>query len=143
MYVQAGAAGTIFNYVQDSAYHYFGVTTATRPPLKGLIGSWQTLTFNVGAQAVGSTQINKADIKRIGIEINAMPDTTGWTNPTIVYVDSITVMTPALSFPFDTTSTVSTTPTGSDVAGQVLWPHNGSSDTTAAGVTLAWQATCP
>ena len=142
LYVQAGAAGTIFNYVQDSQYHYFGVTTAMRPLLKSQSG-WVTLPFNVGAQAVGSTNIVKTDIRRIGIEINAGPDTTGWSNPTVVYVDSVTVMTPALSFPFDTTTTVNTTPSGTDVSGQVLWLHNGSSDTTATGVTLAWQATCP
>jgi hypothetical protein len=142
LFVQAGAAGTVFNYVQDSQFHYFGVTTALRPSLKGVSG-WQTLTFNVGAQAAGTSGIVKTDIRRIGIEINAAPDTAGWSNPTVVYVDSITVMTPALSFPLDTAATVSTTPTGSDVSGQVMWPHNGSTDTTAANVTLSWVATCP
>jgi len=142
LYVEAGAAGTIFNYVQDSQYHYFGVTTASRPALSSLSG-WQTLSFPVGAQPVGSTAIVKTDIRRIGIEINAAPDTAGWSKPTVVYIDSIAVMSPALSFPFDTTATVSTTPTGSDVAGQVLWQHNGSSDTTTTGVTLTWQNACP
>jgi len=142
VYVQAGAGGTIFNFVQDSQYHYFGVTTAARPALKALSG-WQTLTFNVGAQAVGSTGIVKTDIRRVGIEINAAPDTTGWSSPTIVYVDSITVTTSAESFTFDAASSVSTTPTGTDVAGQVMWQHNGSSDTTSTGVALSWQATCP
>jgi len=144
LYVQAGAAGTIFNYVQDGApnYHYFGVTTASRPLLKSVSG-WQTLTFNVGAQAAGSTGIVKTDIRRIGIEINAAPDTTGWSNPTIVYIDSVTVMTPALSFPLDMTATVISTPTGSDPSNQAMWLHNGSSDTTATNPTLTWQATCP
>ncbi len=146
VYVQAGAAGTLFNYVQDSQYHYFGVTTASRPALKGLAG-WQTLSFPVGAQAVGSTSIVKTDIRRIGIEINALPDTTGWSNPTVVYVDSVTVSTTAtatpLSFPLDTMATVNPTPMTTDAAAQVMWLNSGSSDTTATGVTLAWQATCP
>jgi hypothetical protein len=143
LYVQAGAAGTIFNYVQDSAFHYFGVTTADRPALKSITG-WQTLSFNVGTQPVGSTQINKSDIRRIGIEINAAPDTTAWSNPTIVYIDSVTVMTPALSFPLDMAATVNTaTNLTSDVAGQVMWLNAGSSDTTAAGVMLTWQMACP
>jgi hypothetical protein len=142
VYVQAGAAGTLFNYVQDSQYRYFGVATASRPALKSLSG-WQTLTFGVGAQDVGSSAIAKTDIRRIGIEINAAPDTTDWSNPTIVYVDSITVATPALSFTLDMTATVNPIPTGSDVSGQVMWLHNGTSDTTAAGVTLTWQPTCP
>jgi hypothetical protein len=143
LYVQAGAAGTVFNYVQDSAFHYLGVTTNVRPALKNITG-WQTLSFNVGAQPVGSTQINKSDIKRIGIEINAGPDTTGWSNPTIVYIDSVTVMTPALSFPLDAAATVNTaTNLTSDVTGQVMWMNSGSSDTTAAGSTLTWQMACP
>jgi len=142
VYVQAGAAGTIFSYVQDSQYHFFGVTTAMRPLLNSLSG-WRTLTFNVGAQAVGSTEIVKNDIRRIGIEINAMPDTSGWSNPTVVYVDSISVTTPTLSFPFDTAASLTTAASGTDVSGQVLWLHNGTSDTTATGVALAWQATCP
>jgi len=141
LYVQAGAAGTVFNYVQDSGNNWFGVTTAQRPLLSSVVG-WQTLTFNVGAQAA-TGGIVKTDVRRLGIEINAAPATSGWSKPTVVYIDSITVATPALSFTFDTTGTVSPNPTGSDVAGQVLWQHNGSTDTTAAGTALSWVATCP
>lgn len=139
LYVQAGAAGTIFNYVQDSQYHFLG---ASRAPLKSLTG-WQTLTFNVGTQDVGTSNIAKADIRRIGIEINGGPDTTGWSNPTVVYVDSISVMTPALSFPLDTMSTVISTPTGTDPSSRAMWLHNGTSDTTATSVALTWQGSCP
>lgn len=141
VYVQAGTAGTIFNFVQDSQYHYLAVTTALRPALSSLSG-WQTLSFNVGAQAVGSTNVVKSDIRRVGIEINAAPQASGWSNPTIVYVDSITVAMPGMFFPFDTASSVSG-PSTADVAGQVLWQPSGASDTTASGVTLSWQATCP
>jgi len=143
LYVQAGAAGTVFNYVQDSSNRWFGVTTAQRPLLTSIVG-WQTLTFNVGTQAdTGGTGIVKTDIRRIGIEINAAPATSGWSKPTVVYVDSVSVATPTLSYTFDTMDKVNATPSGSDVANQVLWQHSGSSDTTAAGVTLAWQGTCP
>jgi hypothetical protein len=138
LYVQAGLGGTIFNYVQDSQFHFFGVTTAMRPTLSGISG-WQTLNFSVGAQAAGSSGIVKTDIRHIGIEINAMPSTV-WSNPTIVYVDSITVPTRALSVPFNAASSVNTTPTDSAVAGQVMWQHT---DSTANGTTLSWQATCP
>jgi hypothetical protein len=142
LYVQAGVGGTVFNYVQDSQYRFFGVSMAMRRALSSISG-WQTLTFNVGALTdTASPAIVKSDIRRIGIEINAAPST-AWSNPTIVYVDSITVLQPALAFTFDTTSTVTATPTGSDVPGQVMWRHNGTSDTTATGVTLSWQATCP
>jgi len=140
LYVQAGAAGAIFNYVQDSQFHFLGLPPGSRPLLKSLTG-WQTITLNVGSQPAGST--TKTDIRRIGIEINAMPDNSGWSNPTVVYVDSITVMSPATSYTFDMSSTVSTNPSSTDVSGQVLWLHNGSSDTTATGASLGWQATCP
>jgi hypothetical protein len=142
VYVQAGAAGTIFNYVQNGSsnnYAFFGSTTHT--PLKSLSG-WQTLTFPVGTQAA-SGNIAKTDVRRIGIEINAAPDTTGWSASTVVYVDSITVTSPTLSFTFDAATTVSTTPSNVDVSGQVMWLNNASSDTIGTSPTLAWQQACP
>jgi hypothetical protein len=68
---------------------------------------------------------------------------TTWTNPTKVYVDSISVTTPTLSLTFDTASSVSSTPSTVDLGGQVLWLASGSSDTSASNVTLGWLATCP
>ncbi len=68
---------------------------------------------------------------------------TVWANPTVVYIDSISVVTPTLSFALDAASSVSMIPTSADVAGQVLWLDNDPADTTATGVTLTWQATCP
>ena len=141
LYVQAGAAGTVFNYVQDASNNWFGVTTAQRPLLTSIVG-WQTLTFDVGAQPAAGG-IAKGDIRRIGIEINAAPATSGWSKPTVVFIDSITVATPTLSYTFDMANTVQTAPSGSDVANQVLWQHSGGTDTTATGTTLAWQQTCP
>lgn len=148
VYVQAGVGGTIFNYVQDSApnYHFFGVTTATRPGLPSLAG-WTTITWDVGGQpdtATPVTNIVKTGIKRLGIEINAAPATV-WSNPTIVYVDSITVSTPTVtqSFTFGSAATLTTTPTTSDPATPILWINSSSSDTKATGVALSWQATCP
>jgi hypothetical protein len=157
VYVQAGLAGTIFNYVQDSQYRFFGVTTANRPPLNGTPG-WQTLTFNVGEQPDGgtagtggsspATNIAKTDVRRVGIEINAAPGTAGWSNPTVVYLDSITVTTiptaAAQNFTFDTTATVNAgTNVTTDQGNNQLWLNAGTNDTKATGVTLTWQATCP
>jgi hypothetical protein len=141
VYVKAGVGGTIFSYVQDSGYHFLGVSTAARPALSSLSG-WTTLSFNVGTQPEGSSGIIKTDIRRIGIEINAAPQTV-WSNPTVVFVDSITVATPALSFTFDAAGSLTATSSGTDVAGQVMWLNNGTTDTTATSATLGWQATCP
>jgi hypothetical protein len=142
LYVKAGSGGTIFNYVQDSAsYHFLGVATAQRKTLSSFSG-WTNVTWNVGAEDPGSTNIVKTSIKNIGIEISAQPSSP-WTSPTVVYIDSITVTSPALSFTFDGSSSVYPTPSTTNVAGQALWLNSGSLDTTAVGATLSWQATCP
>lgn len=137
--VQAGQGGTIFNYVQDSgAYRFLGVPAAQRTSLSSSNG-WTTINWNVGAEPdAAGTGIVKTSIKSIGIEINAQPSST-WSNPTIVYVDSISVTTPTLSFTFDASASVSMT----SASGQALWLNSGSSDTTASDVAISWQATCP
>ena len=143
VYVQAGAGGTIFNYVQDSGtYRFFGVPSAQRHPL-GSTNAWVTLSWNVGAQPDSTgTGIVKTSIRNIGIELIAQPSS-AWSNPTIVYVDSLTVTSPALSFTLDATASVYPTPTTTSPSGQALWLNSGSADTTAAGSELSWQATCP
>ena len=141
-YVQAGAGGTIFNYVQDSeTFHFLGVPAAQRDPL-GSVSAWETLSWNVGAEPDSAgTGIVKTSIKNIGIELNAQPSST-WSNPTIVYVDSLTVTSPALSFTFDAPASVNPTPT-IVASGQELWLNIVPTDTTAMGSALSWQATCP
>ncbi len=142
LYVRAGAGGTIFNYVQDSgSYHFLGVPAAQRQKLSGLDG-WSIVTWNVGAEPPGSSSIVKTSIRNIGIEVNATPSTS-WLNPTIIYIDSINVSSPTLSFAFDASSAVYPTPTNTNVAGQALWVNSGATDTTATGTTVGWQATCP
>jgi len=137
-YVQAGQGGAIFNYVQDSGtYHFLGVPEAKRQSLSGASG-WSTVSWDVGAEpASAGTGLVKTSIKSIGIEINAQPSS-AWSNPTVVYVDSITVQSPALSFTFDAASSVSTNNTTG-----TLWLNSNSQDTTASGSAVTWQATCP
>lgn len=135
-YVQAGNAGSITPYVQDPNYAFFGRLPAAE---LSTFSGWSTITWDVGAQTT-TGNITKNNIKRVGIEINASPAASGWSNPTVIYIDSITVKT--TSFPFETTASVSTTASSSDQGNQVLWFNSGGSDSTATG-TLAWQATCP
>lgn len=137
-YVQAGQGGTIFNYVQDSGtYHFLGVPAAKRQPLSSGSG-WSTVSWDVGAEPDSAgTGIVKTSIKSIGIEINAQPSS-NWVNPTIVYVDSINVTSPTLTFTFDAASSVSNSNTNG-----ALWLNTNSQDTTASGCTVTWQATCP
>jgi len=142
--VQAGTGGAVFNYVQDSGtFHFLGVAQGQRPAIATL-GKWSTLSWDVGAEPVGSTNISKSSILMVGIEIIAQPSTT-WTNPTVVFVDSInvTTTTTSLSFPLDSAAAISSATKNADAPVQTLWLNAGSTDTTAAGVTLSWQATCP
>jgi hypothetical protein len=139
-YVQAGTGGVIFNYVQDTSDRFLGASM--RPAINLGTGTWSTLTWDVGTEAPAMTGVTKTAIKRIGIEVNGS-GSSAWTNPTIIFVDSITVTTPARSFTFDTTSSVSTMAASTDIASQALWLNSNSSDTTAARSTLAWSATCP
>jgi hypothetical protein len=101
------------------------------------------LSFDIAAEPNVDPPIDKSSIERIGIEVNAAPGT-DWSNPTIVFVDSISVSSTMLSFPFNSMSTVSTsTNQTTDPNSQVLWINADSSDTTASGTALSWVATCP
>jgi len=143
VYVQAGTGGWIFNYVQDNnTYRFLGVPTAKRRQLNSLSG-WSTIDWDVGAEPdSAATGIAKTSIKNIGIEINAQP-ASSWSNPTVVFIDSIVLATPSRTFAFDATSSVYTTPTSTNAPGQALWLNAGATDTTATGAALSWQATCP
>ena len=147
VYVEAGAAGSIFNYVQDGSgnFRFLGPAQASWPSLKAQVGKWSTLTWNVGSEPVGGSQITKTIIKRIGIEVNAQPDTAGWSASTVIYIDSITVNTPALSYTFDAVGSVSTaTNLTGDQSGNVLWLNSNSQDTTATPLTApSWVDACP
>ncbi|HYP90525.1 MAG TPA: hypothetical protein VEQ59_20280 [Polyangiaceae bacterium] len=141
LYVQAGKAGTLFPYVQDGSYAFLGA--GVRPALSSFSG-WSTLTWNVGDEPLGSSGISKNSIKRIGLEINGVGSSSGWSNPTILYIDSISVNTATpISITLDTTATVTPNGTSSDVANQSMWWNNNNGDTNTGNVTLSWQATCP
>jgi len=141
IYVEAGTGGRIFAYAQDSEFDF--LAPATRPLLADQSG-WVTLTWNIAAEPAAMSGMSKANVTRIGIEIQAAPSMT-WSNPTVVYVDSITVdSTPALSFGFGMRSTVSTAMNQTtDPTGTTLWLNAGSTDTTATGTTLGWVDSCP
>jgi len=140
IYVQAGTGGTIFPYAQDPDFNFLGQDD--RPLLADQDG-WVTLRWNIAAEPNVTPAIDKSSVRRIGIEINAAPSMS-WSAPTVVFVDSISVNSPALSFPFNTSGTVSTaTNQTSDPNSQVLWLNSDSSDTTASGTALSWVDTCP
>jgi hypothetical protein len=144
VYVQDGSGGVFVPYVQDGSFHFLPAADV-HPALSTLLGTWTTVTWNVGSEAAGSSSIDKTMIKRIGMEVNANAATT-LTNPTKIYVDwvSSSAITPTPSFPFSAAGSVDMSASnGIDVGGQVLWLNSYSADTTASGTTLGWLTSCP
>jgi hypothetical protein len=142
--VAAGNGGLVAPYVQDSGFHL--LRSASTVALSGT-GTWKTITWNVPAEPQGTSGIVLTTSIRIGIQIWANGATSGLVDPTVVYVDSISVNTPSLSYPLTTTSTVDPTPASShENTPGIMWLNNYAEDTlpeTLTGTALAWQATCP
>ncbi|WP_437289482.1 hypothetical protein [Sorangium sp. So ce406] len=85
----AATGGGVQTYVQNGgAQNWAGVPWAWTN-LSDL-GEWTELTINVDEAAAANATFDKAAVRRIGIKVDA--GTEGpWANPTVVYIDSITV----------------------------------------------------
>jgi hypothetical protein len=131
----AGTGGSFKGYIQEGAPDYVS-QFSNGTTLASLTSDMQEITWNV---ASAGTAADKTQIRRIGIEIMGSGGSS-WTNPTIVYVDRIVVtgssLTPA-SYPFDTTDTVYTTPTGQGPTG-ALYLNDHPGDTNVTGAALSW-----
>lgn len=143
LYVANGNGGAIAPYVQDTSYNILRSAT----PLALSNTGWRTIVWNVSTEPVGTTGIVLTSILRIGLQIWANGATSGLVDPSNVFIDSIIVNTPSVSYPFATSGTVNTTPVSSN-EGQpgVMWLNNYTEDTlpeTLTGTALAWAATCP
>ncbi len=137
LHVSGATGGSLFMYVQQATYEFWGQEPQALSGFSGLT----TIDWNVGEET--TTGVDKTLIRRIGIEINGDGSAT-WTDPTIVYLDSITVTQASLSFPFDGTGTVYTTPASSHSSDTALWLNSATADTTALeGSSVAWSETCP
>jgi hypothetical protein len=132
-----GVGGGLFLYVQEATYEFHGGPLTSFSSLSG----WTTVTWDLSAET-DTSPLDITKVRRLGLEI-AGTGGSAWTNPTVVYLDSITVTTPALAFSFDATSSVYKTPTTLYTVDTALWLNNGSSDTSASGSTLDWVASCP
>ncbi|WP_438027793.1 hypothetical protein [Sorangium sp. So ce233] len=86
---QAATGGGVQTFVQNGgAQSWVGVPWAWTN-LSDL-SEWTELTIDVDAAAAADATFNKAAVQRIGLKVDA--GTAGpWANPTVVYVDSITV----------------------------------------------------
>jgi hypothetical protein len=137
VHASGALGGTLFMYVQQATYEFWG---GPQQVLSAFAG-FRNIDWSIGTEA--TTGIDKTKIRRLGIEINGA-DSSSWSNPTTVYIDSITVTAASLSFTFDATGSVYTTPTSSYATDTSIWLNSSSSDTTAlTGSSVAWAATCP
>jgi hypothetical protein len=131
----AGTGGWFKGYIQEGSPNYL-YQDSVETPIASIGTSMQTITWDV---ATAGTTADKSIISRIGIEISGA-GASSWTNPTVIYVDSITVTGATLtisSFPFATSSTVYATPTSSGPNG-AIWLNDYSGDTNVTGAAVTW-----
>jgi hypothetical protein len=131
----AGTGGNFRGYIQEGAPDYV-FQTGNATTIASIGTSMQDIVWSV---ASAGTAADKTKIRRIGIEISA-GSSSSWTNPTVFYVDSITITgsSPSLaSYPFDTEDSVYTTPTGQGPTGD-MYLNDAAGDTTVTGAAISW-----
>lgn len=131
----AGTGGTFKGYIQEGSPDY-SIQDGVSTPIADIDTSMQEIAWSI---AGAGNAADKTMIRRIGIEIAGTGGST-FTNPTVLYLDSIVVTGSSLnpaSFTFDTSGTVYTTPTGEGPPSQ-LYLNNYSADTNVTGAALSW-----
>jgi hypothetical protein len=127
----AGTGGEVRAYVQHGGTPDYDLTYGGLRKLDA-IGTWTSVTWDLAASAAS---FDLTRIARIGIEITGA-NSTAFTNPTLLYLDSITITGPTLGpYEFDSAVTLSSAQTRP--AMDVLWlsPEPGES---VAGSALSW-----
>lgn len=132
VYREAGSGGYVKGYVQHSGSpDFLQLFQADALPISGVSG-WTEFSWDVGAQ---STTFDKRIVGRIGIQITAA-GSSAWTNPTVIYLDSINV-TGAAAGPwnFEARSSVSSDSTYTGPT-NALWRNSG--DYSVSGSSVSW-----
>jgi hypothetical protein len=132
---RAGSGGQLRSYLQHGGGPFgFAALDLGGRELADLSG-WVDLTYDL-ADVMG---YDKTIVRRLGIEIVGT-GASRWTNPTVVYVDSVSISNTPLDpsvFAFDSADTVSTTPSVSSPGDQRMWLNSGAGDTNVAA-SLSW-----
>jgi hypothetical protein len=122
VYVASAIGGRIFAFIQHGGDPDYNLIQGGSLPF-GDVAGWRSITWNIEALSTG---FDKTRVGRIGIEI-AGAGSTQWSNPTVVYLDSITVSGADVGpFEFDSADTLS--PTGR--ADNQLWLSTDVGETT-------------
>jgi len=132
VYRQSGSGGQIKGYIQHGGQPDFLQLFQDTPVELASVGDWQNVVWNVGAQA---SSYDKTNVGRVGVQVTGA-GATSWTNPTVVYVDSISV-TGASTGPwnFDNSGTVSPNHMTGGGA-NILFCNSG--DSPVSGTTINW-----
>jgi hypothetical protein len=132
VYREAGSGGQIKGYVQHSGSPDFLQLFQSTPVELASLDGWEDVVWNVGTQ---TSTYDKGIVGRVGVQITGA-GATSWTNPTVVYIDSITVTgVTAGPWRFDASGSISTTLATSAAAG-VLFCNSG--DNPVAGSAVRW-----
>jgi len=132
IYRQAGWGGQLKGYVQHSGSPDYAQLFQGTPTELSSLSGWQDVVWNVGAHV---TTFDKSNVARVGVQITAA-GSTSWINPTVVYIDSIT-LTGASTGPwnFDNSSSISTSAASSGSA-NVMFLNSG--DSPVSGANVSW-----
>ncbi|MDC0682883.1 hypothetical protein [Sorangium atrum] len=91
----AGTNGGVQPFVQNGADLFYANIGYSWNPIAGL-ADWHEITVDVDALSSSRPNFHRTQVKLIGLQITA-GGTGPWTNPTVIYVDSITVTKPGSS----------------------------------------------
>lgn len=131
---QAGSGGQLRGYLQhggtpDYAFLVLGITELVD------LSGWTSVSYELS----GVTGFDKTVVRRVGLEITAA-GSSSWLDPTVVYLDSISIANTALnpsSFSFDAADSITTTPSSLGPTDQTLWLNDAEHDSNVAA-TLSW-----
>jgi hypothetical protein len=130
VYKEAGIGGEFKGYIQHQDTD-FAQLFGPAQPLASLSG-WQEFVWNV---AEDTSSFNKTTVQRVGVQVIGW-NSTAWSNPTIVYVDSIVAEGAGVGpWNFDSSGSIRTSPTTNADAG-VLFINSG--DSPVANTRLSW-----
>ena len=132
VFKRAGTGGEVKGYIQHGGSPDYAQLFQSNALQLSDCDGWEEIVWNVASE---TASYDKSIVARVGIQVTGL-GSTAWTNPTIVYVDSISVQGPGAGpWNFADASTLSSSATIS-AAPNVLWRNSG--DSPVAGSSVSW-----
>jgi hypothetical protein len=132
VFKHAGSGGRLRPYVQHGGSPDYYQLFRTEPEPLTASGAWEDIVWNIGDDA-GSFDLGV--VASVGLQVSGA-GSSQWTNPTEIYVDSITVSGASVGpWNFDSGESVVSTVT-TDAPPNLIWCNGNDSPVT--GSTVAW-----